>query len=130
MEAEPLFLTLDEVLEIHAYQIQHFGGTDAILDLAKLESVIAQPRQSFGGQRIHEDLAAMAAAYLFYITQSHPFADGNKRTGTHAALTFLGINGYDLNVPVDEMEQLVLGVATGQVTKDQVASFLRTLMAA
>lgn len=81
---EPMFLTLDEVLRIHAYQAANFGGSDALLDLEKLESAVAQPRQSYAGNYLHEDLAAMAAAYLFHIVPNHPFEDGNKRTGAHS----------------------------------------------
>jgi death-on-curing protein len=81
VNTDPIFLTVDEVLQIHAYQIQEFGGSDEILDVGLLESAIAQPRQSFGGAYLHPGLEDMAAAYLFHIVQNHPFADGNKRTG-------------------------------------------------
>ena len=86
---EPLFLTLAQVLQVHAYQIEQHGGSVALLDVGLLESAIAMPRQSFGNQYVHEDLAAMAAAYLFHITKNHSFEDGNKRTGVHTALVFL-----------------------------------------
>ncbi len=125
---EPLFLTLDDVLQIHAYQIEQFGGDDEVLSSALLESAIAQPRQGFGGEYLHKDLASMAAAYLFHIAQNHPFADGNKRTGTHAALTFLQMNGYDLDLPVDEAEAIVLRVAQGELGKEELAQFFRQKM--
>ena len=124
----PVFLTLDETLEIHAWQIQQFGGSDKILDLPLLESAIAMPAQSIGGQFLHSDLAEMAAAYLFHIVKNHPFADGNKRTGMHCALIFLDLNGYDLDVPVDQAEALVLSIATGEAQKPQAADFFRALM--
>src|SRR6266478_5324967 len=72
------------------------------------QSALAQPSASFGGVFLHEDLPMMAAAYLFHIVLNHPFEDGNKRAGTHAAITFLAMNGYELDIPVDEAEQLVL----------------------
>jgi death-on-curing protein len=89
----PLFLTLEQALLVHSYQIEQHGGSSAVLDIRGLESALAQPLASFAGSFLHEDLSAMAAAYLFHIVQNHPFEDGNKRTGTHAAITFLGING-------------------------------------
>ena len=125
----PLFLTLDEVLQLHDYQTRQHGGDPAVLDMGKLESAIAQPRQMFAGEYLHADLASMAAAYLYHIVQNHAFADGNKRTGTHAAIAFLGINGCDLDYPPDATEQLVLGVAQGQISKEQVAAFFRKLIA-
>ena len=106
---EPLFRTLHEVLQIHGYQIEHFGGNPDILDEGLLESAIHQPCVMFGGRFLHEDLASMAAAYLFHIVQSHAFADGNKRTGVHAAIVFLGMNNIDVELPTDEAEALVVG---------------------
>lgn len=128
MNPEPLFLTLDEVLQIHSYQIEEHGGSEKILDIGLLESAIAQPQQGFGGSYLHPDLAHMAAAYLFHIVQNHAFEDGNKRTGTHAALIFLGLNGYDLGELPEETEELVLGVAKGEKTKDDIAEFFQKLM--
>src|SRR3954470_19271599 len=115
---DPLFLTLDDVLQIHDYQIQHFGGDAAVLDPRLLESAIAQPRQAFGGEYLHADLAAMAAAYLYHLVKNHAFADGNKRTGTQSAMVFLDMNGYALEYPLDETEQLVIGVAEGRTEKE------------
>jgi death-on-curing protein len=129
MMNEPLFLTLDEVLQLHGYQIEHFGGDPRILNLGLLESAIDQPSAMFGGQFLHEDVAAMAAAYLFHIVQNHAFADGNKRTGTHAAIAFLEMNNVEAEYPVNEMEALTLGVAKSEVTKDQVIAFFRKLLA-
>lgn len=83
------FLTVDEVLELHLEQIELFGGSAGARDLNLLESAVAQPSQQFGGEYLHEDVPAMAAAYLFHIVSNHPFIDGNKRTGTDAAIVFL-----------------------------------------
>jgi death-on-curing protein len=124
----PTFLTVEEVLLIHIYQIEHFGGDPAVLDRRLLESAVAQPQQSFGGEYLHPDLAAMAAAYLYHRVKNHPFADGNKRTGTQAAMVFLELNGQEFDYPVDETEQLVLGVAEGRVEKEEVATFFRKQM--
>ena len=77
---EPLFLTVDEVLLLHEYQIEHFGGDPTILDIGKLESAVAQPSMTWGGDFLHKDLASMAAAYLYHIVENHAFQDGNKRT--------------------------------------------------
>lgn len=125
---EPLFLTLDEVLQFHSDQIELAGGDAAILGIEKIESAIAQPRMTWQGKYLHEDLAAMAAAYLFHLVQNHGFADGNKRTGLNAAIVFLELNGYGLDWPLDETEQLVLGVAKGELEKPAAAAFIRKLI--
>jgi death-on-curing protein len=124
------FLTLDQALEIHAWQVRQFGGDPGILDMGKLESALAMPQQGFGGEYLHPDLAAMAAAYLYHIGRNHAFADGNKRTALHCALVFLDLNGIDLDLPVDEVEQFVLNVVTGQLTRDETAEQFRKWMGA
>ena len=70
-----------------------------VRDHALLESALAQPGAAFGGEFLHVDLFAMAAAYLFHIVKNHPFLDGNKRTGLIVAITFLAING--VSIPSD-----------------------------
>lgn len=125
---QPIFLTLNDVLQFHADQVEQFGGGAGNLDLRKLEAALAQPAMTFEGRFLHEDLAAMAAAYLYHIVQNHPFVDGNKRTGANAAIVFLELNGCPLEFPLDETEALVVAVASGKATKDDVARFFRKLM--
>lgn len=122
---EPLFLSLDEVLQLHVTRIELYGGAQGIRDVALLESALAQPGQSFSGQYLHADLAAMAAAYLFHIVQNHPFLDGNKRTGAAAAIVFLKLNDAPLIPDEQGLEELVLAVARGESGKEQVAQFFR-----
>ena len=74
----PIFLELDDILEIHREQLELYGGRDGIRDEGSLLSAIAQPMAAMQGQFLHEDLAAMGAAYLFHISQNQPFLDGNK----------------------------------------------------
>ena len=89
---DPLFLSLDEVLEIHEQQIERYGGSHGIRDAGGLESAMATPQATFGGEFLHRSIPTMAAAYLFHLCQNHPFIDGNKRTGANAAITFLLMN--------------------------------------
>ena len=67
-------------------------------------------------------MPAMAAAYLFHLCQNHVFLDGNKRIGANAALVFLYINGWELNLPEPELVSLVLGVAAGVIGKARLTS--------
>lgn len=122
----PQFLTIDDVLESHAEQIDTYGGSHGIRDIGLLQSTLAQPEATFGGQFLHADLFEMAAAYLFHIVQNHPFADGNKRVGLEAALLFLEINGHSIETTDEALVELVLQTAQGQTTKQQIAEFFRT----
>jgi death on curing protein len=82
----PEFLDLAEVLEIHALQLDEFGGMAGVRDQGLLESAIEQPRATAFGELLHGDLFEMAAAYLFHVVKNHAFLDGNKRTALLAAL--------------------------------------------
>ena len=125
-----LFLTQEEVLRAHETQIILYGGSTGIRDIGLLESALSMPQASFGGTFLHADHYEMAAAYLFHIVSNHPFVDGNKRTGTVAALTFLDLNGYWFDKEDDSnldtaLEELVLSVACGETGKDKIAAFFR-----
>lgn len=122
---EPTFLSLGRVLEIHRESVETYGGDPGVRDMGLLESALAQPRAGFGGEYLHEDLAAMAAAYLFHIVSNHPFVDGNKRTGALAAFVFLEFNNVELTASQEAFEEVVLEVARGETDKSAVAEFFR-----
>jgi death-on-curing protein len=122
----PRFLTLDEVLDLHADQIRRYGGSPGVRDRGLLESALAMQSQSFGGQYVHPDLPAMAAAYLYHLVRNHPFVDGNKRIGAIAADVFLLLNGLELTLTPDELVDTVLDVATGRLNKDDLGDRIRT----
>jgi len=121
----PRFLSTDEVLLFHEMQIARFGGSAGVRDLGMLDSAVAMPQASFGGEYMHSDIFEMAAAYLFHSVMNHPFVDGNKRAGTHAALVFLADNGLAVTLTQNEMYDLVIGVCEGMVTKGAVATAFR-----
>ena len=121
-----VFLTLDDILESHLNQIDIYGGSHGIRDIGLLESAIAQPEASFGGQYLHADIFEMAAADLYHLVMNHPFVDGNKRVGLEAALIFLEINDESLIANDDELVDLVLKTTAGQIGKRQIAEFFRS----
>jgi death-on-curing protein len=120
-----LFLTLDEVLALHADQIRRYGGRRGIRDVELLKSALGTPQATFDGALLHSTSSEMAAAYLFHLVQNHAFIDGNKRVGLVAALAFLGLNDVSIEADPDELTELVLGVAAGKVSKAEVAVFLQ-----
>lgn len=91
---EPLFLTLDEVLAIHADQIRAYGGRTGLRDLGLLRWALGMPETTFEGEFVHGTVFEKAAAYLFHIARNHPFVGGNERTALMCALVFLGLNGW------------------------------------
>jgi death-on-curing protein len=122
---DPLFLTLDEVLGIHADQLRRYGGRPGLRDLGLLQSALAMPETTFQEEFLHPTLFEMAAAYLFHVARNHPFVDGNKRTALMCALVFLGLNGQRLETDPDPLYRIVDGVAAGSIDKAEVSVFLR-----
>lgn len=119
------FLSLAEVLEIHRDQVTRYGGTSGIRDIELLESALGTPSATYRGEFLHTDVFEIAAAYLYHLVKNHPFLDGNKRVGVVAALVFLLLNGYDFEAPQDDLAEMVLGVARGELDKAEVAVFIR-----
>jgi death on curing protein len=119
-----VFLTLDDVLALHADLIERYGGSPLVRDVGRLESALAMPAATFGGERLHASLEEQAAAYLFHLVNNHPFVDGSKRTGLMAMLAFLGLNGRRLEARDDVLANLVFGLAEGHVTKAEIAVFV------
>jgi death on curing protein len=119
---EPVFLSLDEVLEIHEQQIERYGGSRGLRDAAGLESAVATPQATFGGEFLHPSIPAMAAAYLFHLCQNHAFIDGNKRVGANAAITFLLMNNWEPTFDEDQLFDLVLSVASSRLSKRELVA--------
>jgi death on curing protein len=119
------FLTVQDVLQIQEDQVRLYGGATGLRDLGMLQSAVAQPEATYGGNYLHQDIFHMAAAYLFHICGNHPFVDGNKRTAAAACLVFLDLNGYDLTASENDFEQLVWDVANGKLDKDQIRTFIQ-----
>lgn len=121
----PRFLHKQTVLDIHDAQIAEHGGDAGLRDEGLLEFALAQPQAGFGGQYLHEDLFAMAAAYVFHLANSHAFVDGNKRTALAAALVFLDVNGYEVPDEDTELADLVLEMIEQRRDKAWMADQLR-----
>jgi death-on-curing protein len=123
--SEPLFLDLDDILQIQADTIAQEGGMPGVRDIALIDSAVAAPRASFGGEFLHPDLAAMTAALMFALIGNHGFIDGNKRVGTLAALVFREVNGVEEFPPAPELESVALAVARGEMDRESLAVWWR-----
>jgi len=91
--AERVYLTVAEVVAIHHYQIEEYGGESGLLNQGALESAVFRPQTGY-----YNNLSEEAAALLESLVNNHPFVDGNKRVGFAAAHTFLLMNGFDLYI--------------------------------
>ena len=91
------YINLDRILALHNHIIQTSGGSAGVRDLGGLESAIAQPHMTFGGQDLYPTVIEKAAALCFSLIQNHPFVDGNKRVGHAAMASILAFNGYRID---------------------------------
>jgi len=119
------FLVKETILAYHKDLIETYGGSQGIRDEGLLESALAQPRASFGGDYVHDNIFKMAAAYGFHIAKNHPFFDGNKRTALIAMYSFLYVNGYKLKAGKKSLYAVMVDLANGKVDKDDLANFLK-----
>ena len=114
-------------MAIHSDQVSRYGGQPGIRDMGLLESAMAQPQASFGGDLLHKDLFEMAGSYAFHIAQNHPFFDGNKRTALAAALVFLHMNEVRVRDPQSTLMGVMYDVAQGKIEKPRLAGILKDL---
>ncbi len=129
----PLYLTAEAVEAIHEEVLAAHGGSPGLRDRALLESAVAAPQATYGGEALLKDTIEIAAAYLFYLCGNHPFVDGNKRTALGACLVFLEANGRlpDPGLPrreIDAWEALVLDIAASRLDRDRTTKRLRALL--
>ncbi len=120
------YLTLREVLELYQRVMEIGGGAQGIRDLQALQSSIAQPRMTFGGQELYANVVAKAAALGNSLIKNHPFVDGNKRIGHAAMETFLMLNGYEIRAEVSEQEEVIMKVAACEMGRAELEQWLST----
>lgn len=99
------YLTVIEVLAIHADQIDRYGGAPSVRDMGLLEAALFRPQTGY-----YADLIDEAAAFWESLAQNHPFIDGNKRTAFAATYTFLAINGGYVMADADETHAFIMGL--------------------
>lgn len=123
------YLTLGQVLELYHRIIVQSGGLGGIHDSGALESALAQPRMTFGNRELYPTLVEKASVLGFALIKNHPFIDGNKRIGHAAMEIFLVLNGFEIDASVDEQEQIILQVASGEFERDDLTAWRDTHVA-
>src|SRR6266849_8514496 len=119
------FLPEVGVMAIHDDQIRLYGGAYGVRDMSALDAALHMPQPQFGGEFLHTTIFEMAAAYGFHLCQNHPFLDGNKRAAGMAMFTFLQLNGLEPHASEPDYYVTMMAVATGQMSKEQLATWLQ-----
>lgn len=118
------YLSLAEVIDLYRRVMAQSGGAVGIRDQGALESAVAQPQMTFGGEELYATAATKAAALGFSLINNHPFVDGNKRIGHAAMEVMLILNGLEIAADVEEQEQVILAVAAGEMEREAFGSWL------
>ena len=121
---EPSWLTRVVVDAVHHDQLREHGGLPGIRDENVLESALARPQQKWH-YADNTDVPMLAAAYAFGLVKNHRYRDGNKRIGFLAMVTFLGMNGDELEATDAEVVAEILALADGSVSEDALADWIR-----
>lgn len=120
-----VFLTLEEVLHLHARLIERFGGVSGVRDLGLVESALARPRSGY-----YASLSEQAAALLQSLAANHAFVDGNMRVAFAGCAVFLRLNGYRLAVDADAAVRFLIDrVIVGRSEVAEIAVWLEGAMA-
>ena len=120
--SEPVWLTVELIIDIHDEQLREFGGPSGLRDRGLLESALARPLNKFGYGTT--DLGDLAADYAFGLARNHAFVDGNKRIAFLAMVTLLGLNDIEFVVPEAEAVVMMVAVAAGEVSEESLARWI------
>lgn len=119
-----IILSKDQVIALHSEMIQETGGTDGIRDEGLLDSALAAPFQSFADTEIFPSIQQKAARLGYGLVKNHAFIDGNKRIGAHAMLVFLALNKIELDYTQDELSDVFLKIAAGEISQDDLLRWI------
>lgn len=120
------YLTLEQILFIHEDQIDRYGGSQGLRDLALLESAVFRPQTTFGGFDLYRTLFDKAASLMHSLILNHPFIDGNKRTGMVSTFVFLELNGYRAKIEQDEVITTAMEIESKKFNIEKIADWLKT----
>lgn len=120
-----VYLSLEQVLELHRLEIRLFGGSAGLRERGSLEAALARPQMTFAGEDLYPDVESKAAALMHSLVMNHPFVDGNKRTGAAVAELFLSLNGVELEADDDDLVTFTLSVARGELNAEALTIWLR-----
>lgn len=120
-----VYISLDEVLAIHDDMVERYGGSFGIRDLGLIQSAIARPQATFGGEDLYFTMIDKAAALFHSLIFNHAFTDGNKRTSLTSTARFLHLNGLELNADDQELIDFPLRVENKHLDIEEIAEWLK-----
>ncbi len=117
-------LSHSQILLFHQELIDHFGGEQGIRDEGLLDSALNAPFHTFAGDDLYPSFLEKGAKLGYGLVSNHPFIDGNKRIGTLAMMAFLRVNGLSFTYSQEELINVILDVASGTLSCDELYQWL------
>ena len=119
-----IFLTVDEIIELHSKLVLRTGGSDTVRDRGLVESAVYNTASGFGGEEFYPSLEEKSARLMYSLVNNHAFVDGNKRIGMYVLLTFLETNGIKIRPTVDDVARVGLAVAAGEMQYEDLLEWI------
>ena len=119
-----IILSKEQVLMLHEQLIAATGGINGVRDEGLLDSALANPFQSLGGEELYPSIQAKAAQLCYGLVKNHSMIDGNKRIGAHVMLVFLALNGYELSYEQEELVDIILCLAAGEMSVENLLQWI------
>lgn len=116
-----IYVTLEDVIAIHADQVATYGGAPGLRDEGLLLSALLRPQTGY-----YSDLIEEAAALWESLAINHAFVDGNKRVAFACTVVFLAANGVGIRATQQETIDFIYGnLDAGTFRKPLIESWLR-----
>lgn len=110
---------------MHSKLIECTGGSDGLRDETVLQSALAAPMASFGGEDLFPDVVSKVVRLGYGLAANHAFVDGNKRIGAHAMLAVLKANNVKLSYQQFELEQVFWDVASLKLSYEGLLNWVQ-----
>jgi death-on-curing protein len=122
-----VYLTKDDLLDLHAFVLTRYGGRLGISSQDRLTNALDAPQQVMFGAELYPDLPSKAAALTFLLLKNRPFVKGNQGTALLALLRFLAVNGAGLDPAVapEDLRDMIRSVDQSRCDKEQLEQWLR-----
>ncbi len=125
MNTTNIQFTLQDIYELHTQLENAFVLSSGVRDENLLASAVNTPFQTFMGNDLYPSIYDKAAQLCYGIANNHPFTDGNKRTALHSMYVYLIINGFDITATQQDVENMIIDIASGNMTNTELAQWLR-----
>lgn len=125
MNTPNIQFTLQDIYELHTQLENAFVLSPGVHDENLLASAVNTPFQTFMGNDLYPSIYDKAAQLCYGIANNHPFTDGNKRTALHSMYVYLIINGFDIMATQQDVENMIIDVASGNMTNVKLAQWLQ-----